>query len=94
MPIYEYEPDSGKCDRCGGRFEVVQSVREDPLSVCPDCDLACHRVFSAFAVTESSKDMLSNKSLEQIGFTKYERKGKGYYERTAGKGGPEKIVAE
>lgn len=94
MPIYEYEPDSGNCAQCGGRFEVFQKVNESPLAVCPECGVACHRVFSAFAVTDSVKDTLSNKNLEKHGFTKFERKGKGYYERTAGKGGPEKIVAE
>ena len=26
MPIYEYEPDSGKCDTCNGLFEVMQAM--------------------------------------------------------------------
>ena len=32
MPTYEYE-----CDQCHTRFEVLQNLREDPLSTCPDC---------------------------------------------------------
>ena len=38
-----------------------------------------------------SKSKLSNKNLERMGFTKYERKGKGYMERTAGKFGPKSL---
>jgi hypothetical protein len=41
-----------------------------------------------------TKGMLSNKNLERLGFTKYERRGKGYMERTAGKEGPRSISAE
>jgi hypothetical protein len=41
-----------------------------------------------------TKGKLSNSNLERLGFTKYEKKGKGYMERTAGKGGPRSIGAE
>jgi len=51
---------------------------------------------AATAVTVSAtdsdkKDTLSNKNLERLGFTKYERKGKGYMERVAGKEGPKSV---
>ena len=32
MPTYEYE-----CAACPSRFEVFQSITEDPLKRCPDC---------------------------------------------------------
>ncbi|AWT60304.1 MAG: hypothetical protein DF168_01510 [Candidatus Moanabacter tarae] len=32
MPTYEYE-----CAACQSRFEVFQSITEDPLKKCPDC---------------------------------------------------------
>jgi putative FmdB family regulatory protein len=32
MPTYEYE-----CRKCGCRFERFQSMREKPLSQCPEC---------------------------------------------------------
>ncbi len=32
MPTYEYE-----CAACQSRFEVFQSITEDPLKRCPDC---------------------------------------------------------
>lgn len=30
MPTYEYS-----CDKCGGSFEIVQSMRDAPLKECP-----------------------------------------------------------
>ncbi len=32
MPIYEYA-----CDGCGHRFERLQSIRSEPVKVCPRC---------------------------------------------------------
>jgi putative FmdB family regulatory protein len=29
MPTYEYE-----CDKCGGQFEVFQSIKDAPKEVC------------------------------------------------------------
>ncbi len=86
MPLYQYEPDSGGCDHCRGRFEVLQKVGDPPLSECPECGQPCHRVFSSFATIKSTKDLLSPKNLERHGFTQYQRAGDGHYEKTTGKG--------
>ncbi|MDR2516346.1 MAG: zinc ribbon domain-containing protein [Spirochaetaceae bacterium] len=32
MPTYEYE-----CKSCGHVFEAFQSMKDDPLSICPEC---------------------------------------------------------
>lgn len=32
MPTYEYA-----CSKCGHRFEVFQSMRDDPITQCPEC---------------------------------------------------------
>ncbi len=32
MPTYEY-----KCDACGHAFEKFQSIKADPIKVCPNC---------------------------------------------------------
>jgi putative FmdB family regulatory protein len=32
MPTYEYE-----CPDCANRFEVFQSMRDEPVKVCPKC---------------------------------------------------------
>lgn len=44
MPIYEY-----RC-RNGHEFEVFQSMSEDPVSRCPECDAPVERVFHPVAV--------------------------------------------
>ena len=33
MPTYDYQ-----CDNCNHLFEAFQSFRDEPLSVCPECD--------------------------------------------------------
>lgn len=33
MPTYEYA-----CDACGHQFETFQSMKDDPLTVCPQCE--------------------------------------------------------
>ncbi len=80
MPIFEYD-----CEKCGP-FEVFRKASDEPLEKCPTCDGACRRVYSSFAVGGKEKSLLSKKNLEAHGFTQYTRKGKGYYEKTAGKG--------
>ena len=37
MPRYVYELCEGGCQYCGGRFEVTQSMKDDPLTKCPKC---------------------------------------------------------
>ena len=32
MPTYEY-----KCKKCSHRFEIFQSMKDEPLKICPDC---------------------------------------------------------
>ncbi|MEO0482551.1 MAG: hypothetical protein AAF138_02925 [Planctomycetota bacterium] len=38
-----------------------------------------------------AKSTLSDKNLDRLGFTKYQRKGEGYMERTAGNFGPQTL---
>ncbi len=39
MPTYEYV-----CQSCGKRFEAWQKITDDPISTCPNCSGAVHRV--------------------------------------------------
>jgi len=32
MPTYDY-----KCDNCKNTFELFQSIKEDPITLCPEC---------------------------------------------------------
>jgi putative FmdB family regulatory protein len=45
MPTYEYA-----CKNCGHRFEVVRSMRDEPLTVCPECGGELRKVFAPPAI--------------------------------------------
>ncbi len=45
MPTYEYA-----CRDCGEHLEVVQSFRDEPLTVCPNCNGSLRKVFSAAGI--------------------------------------------
>ena len=45
MPTYEYA-----CRDCGEHLEVVQSFKDDALTVCPNCEGELRKVFSAAGI--------------------------------------------
>jgi putative FmdB family regulatory protein len=96
MPIFEYEPDSGKCDQCDGRFEVFQKphLRGLHLKHCPTCGQSCHKVVSIFAAGKDEKGLLSDKNAGEKGFIKYAKVGEGEYRKVSGEKGPEHISKE
>lgn len=60
MPIYEY-----KCSNCG-KFELTQSIKDNPLTHCPTCNAEVQRLIgknigiifkgSGFYVNDSKSD--------------------------------------
>ena len=42
MPIYEYQ-----CEGCADRFEVKQSMKDEPLITCPRCGKRVQRLISS-----------------------------------------------
>ena len=46
MPTYEY-----RCKNCGEHIEIVQSFKDDPLTVCPSCDGELRKVFSPIGIS-------------------------------------------
>ena len=42
MPTYDYQ-----CSSCGYRFEKLQSIKDDPLSLCPECEGPVRRLIGA-----------------------------------------------
>jgi putative FmdB family regulatory protein len=46
MPTYEYV-----CRSCGHLFEVVQSMRDDALTECPECGGELRKVFAPPAIS-------------------------------------------
>lgn len=98
MPTYLYEILDKKGRATGETFEIVQLMKDEPLTKEPGTDRPCRRAIVAPAIAGKwspikAKSTLSNKNLERMGFTKYERRGDGYMEKTAGKG-PRAISAE
>ena len=45
MPTYEYV-----CKSCGHIFEIVQSMKDDPLTECPECGGELRKVFAPPAI--------------------------------------------
>lgn len=45
MPTYQYQ-----CTECGEGLEVVQKFTDDALTVCPNCEGALRKVFSAVGI--------------------------------------------
>jgi putative FmdB family regulatory protein len=41
MPTYEYE-----CKTCGHTFDVFQSMRDEPLKICPECGKELRRLIN------------------------------------------------
>ncbi len=45
MPMYDYQ-----CDSCGYRFEARQQFHDEPLTECPKCSGAVHRVIHSAGI--------------------------------------------
>lgn len=97
MPTYVYEVLDKKGTPTGRTFEFMQSIKAAPLTKDPETGEAVRRAIvmpNLGLALSANKSRMSNKNLERLGFTKYERKGKGYMERVAGKGGPKGLAAD
>ena len=82
MPTYEYE-----CEKCGHRFELFQSMKDEPKKRCPKCKGKVKRLIgtgagmifkgSGFYVTDYRSDSSkSQKSTESDDSPKVKPEGK------------------
>ncbi|HLM64528.1 MAG TPA: FmdB family zinc ribbon protein [Acidimicrobiales bacterium] len=55
MPTYEY-----RCKDCGELLEVVQSFRDDPLTVCPRCTGTLKKVFQPVGIAFKGQGFYRN----------------------------------
>ena len=81
MPLYQYraaDPESA-CAHCAGGFEVLQSLSDAPVSVCPGCGAAVVKVFAPAAVGRSQSGF--DDRAQSAGFHKLKKLGKGEYEK-------------
>ena len=90
MPLYEYVVinDDGSA---GESFEVLQKIADPPLKKHPATGKPVQRVMSAPSVKKSYsggpiRGDISNKNLERLGFTKYQKSKQGTYEKILGDG--------
>jgi hypothetical protein len=97
MPTYVYQviTDDGSE---GEVFEVFQSMSEPALTKHPETGAPVQRIPQAPHVAgnwsdHATKQKLSDKNLDRLGFTKYEKAGDGFYEKKAGSG-PNVISAD
>lgn len=80
MPIYVYEakdPEHG-CPKCREGFEITQSLKDDRLSVCPECGVPIYRVIQAPGLTHSKTDL--HYRAKRAGFKCLKKVQKGEYE--------------
>ena len=97
MPTYVYEvikPGGSS----GQRFEVVQRMADPPLKKHPETGEPVRRIPQAPTILgpgsdHRTKQMLSDRNLDRLGFTKYSRAGDGKFEKKAGSG-PDVISAD
>ena len=91
MPTYVYEVISEDGEP-GERFEVVQKMTDDPLTVHPESGLAVRRVFLPFQIAGPTSSVKTDRALaddgklERMGFTNYVKSDEGKYEKVVGKG--------
>lgn len=74
MPIYEYRPTGKSCAYCRRGFDVLQKIKDAPLTACPKCGAKVKRAVSRFAacVSETPEEALRLESKLQ----EYESEGK------------------
>ncbi|ACL05899.1 regulatory protein, FmdB family [Desulfatibacillum aliphaticivorans] len=87
MAIYEYEHLGEPCGR-GAVFEVVQSMRENPLTRCPDCGGPVRKIISRTNINTPKTDS----ELKDLGFTKLVRRDNGVYENVTARPGENKYM--
>jgi len=90
MPLYEYVilNDDGSE---GETFEVLQRISDPPLKKHPETQQKVRRIMSAPSVKKQYSGGkitgdISNKNLERLGFTKYQKSKEGTYEKILGSG--------
>ena len=87
MPVYEYEHTQSSC-LLGHVFEVVQSMNDDQLKLCPQCHQPVNKLISLVGITVPK----SNGELRDLGFTKLVKRDDGVYENVTARDGESKYM--
>lgn len=80
MPMYVYEAKEPKkgCAKCAKGFEIMQSINDPKLTVCPDCGTEIFRVIQAPGLGHSETDL--HYRAKRAGFKCMKKVTKGEYE--------------
>ncbi|MDN5279141.1 MAG: hypothetical protein PWR01_3106 [Clostridiales bacterium] len=84
MPIYTYrarDPEKS-CEHCKNSFDTFQGIREDAMTLCPECNNEIVRIIHAAKPFKDRSDhkVLSDDNLKKHGFKKLVKTGKGTYD--------------
>jgi putative FmdB family regulatory protein len=72
MPTYEYT-----CRDCGHTFEIVQSMLDEPLTMCPECGGSLRKVFAPPAISFKGSGFYSTDHGQKKAKTSAESRGDG-----------------
>ena len=72
MPTYEYT-----CRDCGHTFEIVQSMLDEPLTMCPECGGSLRKVFAPPAISFKGSGFYSTDHGQKKAKSSGESKGDG-----------------
>jgi putative FmdB family regulatory protein len=83
MPIYVYQAreQEKSCEYCRTSFELLQSMSEESLSVCPKCGAAVRRLIQLVGMRVGQRHLLTDKNIKDHGFTKLVNEGGGKYRK-------------
>ena len=87
MAVYEYEHLGPACAR-GRVFEVVQSIHDEALAVCPECGTPVRRLISRVGICTPK----GNSELRDLGFTKLVKRDDGVYENVTARDGESRYM--
>ena len=81
MPVYQYVMDENEkgCSLCMDGFEIMQHVKDDTLTTCPECGGKIRKIFP-HVVIGASKTSLDRRAKES-GFHKLKKVDKNKYEK-------------
>lgn len=81
MPVYHYEPkeENTGCDFCKDGFDYTQSIRDDKLTLCPECGTEIVKTPVAAAIGRSQSGF--DDRARAAGFSKLKKIGTGEYEK-------------
>jgi putative FmdB family regulatory protein len=87
MPIYEYEHLQKSC-KLGKVFDVKQTLNDDELIRCPQCDGPVQKIISRINISCPK----TNSELRDLGFTKLIKRDDGVYENVTARDGDSRYM--